>query len=323
MNDVFISYKVHNRKIAIDYYYQLKSLGLSVWFDQLIPPNASWDKAIARHIKQCSIVVCLLSKDVLRDDWVEQQIMLARKYHKKIIYIALETLDLKQFKRFNVEKCYSSLNEIDWSKVIDNQEPLTIYRSYKKEMRRGQLIGYFLVGLLWVFSIYLFCYGLNFFHLHLNSNYGYLYLGLSIYIIFSYIPYRSCFIINQLYALGLLGICIYIYPPYFLSNIPVNCILFLLISIACSYIRFFKWQGFGNFILDFFSVIFIFISIVAMILLSQNLWRYDITYLAIPIVLVYYGLLYWKRQSFFIMYRNYIDFRKKYLKQGNNIFEFK
>ncbi len=319
MNDVFISYKVHNRKIAIDYYYQLKSLGLSVWFDQLIPPNASWNKTIARHIKQCSIVVCLLSKDVLKDDWVEQQILLARKYHKKIFYIALEMLDLKQFKKFKIDHLYWSLNDIDWFKIKDNQEPLIIYRAYKKEIRKGQLVGYFLVGLLWIFSIYLFCYGLDFFHLHLGSNYGYLYLGLSIHIILSYIPYRSCFIVNQLYALGLLGICIYAYPPYFLSGIPANCILFLLISMACSYIRFFKWKGFGNSILDFFGAIVIFVSIVSLIFLFQYLWEYNITYLAFPILLVYYGWIYWKRQSFFNMYRDYIDFRKKYLKKANNI----
>ena len=39
MIDVFISYKVADRKTAIEYYKALKEKRLNVWFDQLIPKH--------------------------------------------------------------------------------------------------------------------------------------------------------------------------------------------------------------------------------------------------------------------------------------------
>lgn len=46
MNDIFISYKVHNRAKAIEYYRVLKAQGYSVWFDQFVPIGANWKSTI-------------------------------------------------------------------------------------------------------------------------------------------------------------------------------------------------------------------------------------------------------------------------------------
>ncbi|MCM1130291.1 MAG: toll/interleukin-1 receptor domain-containing protein [Roseburia sp.] len=90
MNDIFISYKVHNRKRAIEYYKTLKEKGLVVWFDQLVPQGADWKKTIDSQIQNSKLVFCLLSQYCLLDDWVLFQLTAARKYQKEIIFICLD-----------------------------------------------------------------------------------------------------------------------------------------------------------------------------------------------------------------------------------------
>ncbi|MBD5391092.1 TIR domain-containing protein, partial [bacterium] len=60
MNHIFISYKVHNRKKAIEYYKILLGKHYSVWFDQLVPEGADWKETIREQIKNSNVVVCLL-----------------------------------------------------------------------------------------------------------------------------------------------------------------------------------------------------------------------------------------------------------------------
>ena len=87
MIDVFISYKVTDRKTAIEYYKSLKAQKINAWFDQLIPRKEKWDKHLKMKMADSKIVLCLISGNTIKDKWISNQIYFARKYHKRIIFI--------------------------------------------------------------------------------------------------------------------------------------------------------------------------------------------------------------------------------------------
>ena len=62
MADVFVSYKSENRKRVQRLVAALRRAGISVWWDQDIPPNAPWEDAIHEALRSASCVLVCWTK---------------------------------------------------------------------------------------------------------------------------------------------------------------------------------------------------------------------------------------------------------------------
>lgn len=56
MSDVFISYKRENLSAVNRLVEALRAKGVSVWWDQDIPPNAAWEATIERELAAARLV---------------------------------------------------------------------------------------------------------------------------------------------------------------------------------------------------------------------------------------------------------------------------
>lgn len=312
MGEIVLSYKVHNRKQVIQYYHELKNRNLDVWFDQLIPKKACWKDTIKRHIKNCDMVICFISNAVLLDDWVYEQVLWARKWHKPIYFLLLEEIFPKQFKKFKMTQVVHSVKEIDFEKYVISLNPLKHYQQTCKEIRRGQTLGFFLIFLFAILTSYIFCYGIDWQNLHLSYQYGYLTLGLMVYFILTYLPFRWCYVVNCICGVALLGVSLFVYPAYYISDISINSVFFLLFFILGSYLRYFKWKNMLDFILDTLATIFIYASIVSVMIVFEYTLNHDISYLSIPIFILYLLWGYKKRNSYFKAYEKNKQIEREY-----------
>ena len=76
MPDVFISYRSDDRGIVEDIVAGLNAEGLTVWWDQGIPPSAQWREMIERRLRdaKCAVVVWSHNSiDRTRGKWVIQE----------------------------------------------------------------------------------------------------------------------------------------------------------------------------------------------------------------------------------------------------------
>lgn len=312
MGEIVLSYKVHNRRQVIQYYHELKNKNLDVWFDQLIPKKACWKETIKRHIQNCDMMICFISNEVLLDDWVYEQVSWAKKYHKPIYFFLLEEISYKKFKSFKMKKIVHSLEEIDFSQYVTSIDPMKHYHQTCKEIRTGQTIGFILIFLFSILTTYIFCYGIEWQNLHLSAVYGYMTLGLMIYFVLTYLPFRWCYIVNGLYGVSLLCISLFIYPAYYISDISINSVFFLLFFIIGSYLRYFKWKNIIDFILDTLATIFVYASIVSVMIVFEYTLNYDISYLSIPIFILYLLYGYKKRTIYFNAYEKNKQLKREY-----------
>ncbi len=313
MNDVFISYKVHNRKMAIDIYYQLKNSGFIPWFDQLIPKGTSWKLAIRSAIQSSRMVLCLLSKDALRDDWVYNQIKLARKFHKRIIFLFLEGLDFDLLKKYKIQDSYTSYQQIPWKKLLPYENTKQRYKTLKKEARIGQLRGYFLAFVLMDITSYLFCYGLDFFNIHLKWFYGFLSLGILLCFSLSYIPNKKVYFLSGLLELILLILSIFVFPPFYIWDININPIFVLLILLPCLFMRYIEWEGLFSFLQEFLLMVFVLALSISITILFEFLLNYEIFFISILLLAGYLYYLYRHLYQYFNSFAEYKQFLKELL----------
>lgn len=232
MNNIFISYKVHNRKIAIEYYKELKALGFNPWFDQLIPLNTNWKESIEYHIKKADVFLCLLSKETLLDDWVYNQIAIATKNNKEIIYLKLDDTPDKEFNIFEATNIYTDFNEINIEQFFTKEHKIEKFEDDQRKIKRRLNHPFITMCILAFITIYIFCFGLKIFNLKIDRLHGFIFLAVTVTIALSYIPKRIGFIISS--AVALLGLFLtvhYIKPAYIsgFSVTPLIYILFLLL----------------------------------------------------------------------------------------------
>lgn len=305
MNEIVISYKVHDRSEAIQCYYQLKEKKLKPWFDQLIPKNANWMDTIEKHIANCEFVICFLSESVLKDDWVYKQVMFAKKYHKKVFFIGNKDLNLKAFKKYKIEYFYESIDDIDYKSNVLELDPVHFYRSYRKELKKGQYGYFWVLFFLTALSIYLFCYGMKLLNIKLTYQYGYLTVGLLIYFILSILPYRWSFVCNSVLALGVLAVGIYAVKPYYISDISINTVLFFVLFLLCSYIRFFKWMSLLDFMQDIVFTLCLLCLYICSLCLFKYLLDFDVSFLGFICLGLFEIYKYRRMRPFFMTYDRY------------------
>ena len=262
MNDVFISYKSENRKTAIEYFKTLKNMGINAWFDQLIPKNKKWSKYIKQNIIASKLFICIISKDVVNDKkWLVNQISIARKYRKRILFINIDNTPLDSFKKLKIrEQVFSSLEEIqiqnyfNEEKVVDDYIRLsdTTYRMLNKPF----VIGTFILLL----SIFTICYGINAFNLKIESSIGYLFSGVLLTFLLSLIPNRTCYWLVSLISVMLLFVSMYVIEPFFITDISITPLILLMLIFFTFFVR---YSTLKNYILNIIVSLFYSIFLVA------------------------------------------------------------
>ncbi|MDZ4669903.1 MAG: TIR domain-containing protein [Phototrophicales bacterium] len=86
MNRVFVSYSRRNKIFAERIARDLGDAGMEVWIDfRQIHGGEQWQDEIYRGIERSQIVVVCLSPDAVKSDWVQREVLTARKQEKFII----------------------------------------------------------------------------------------------------------------------------------------------------------------------------------------------------------------------------------------------
>lgn len=249
MNDIFISYKVHNRAKAIEYYRVLKAQGYSVWFDQFVPIGANWKSTIFEQISNSKLILCLLSESCLIDDWVKSQLESATFLRKQIIYITLDETNWQENLEYSLDKrVYESLDCAITSDPFFGKvdiEPTKQERNYYVMPLEGEKINIHKLlnpiinfGILCISIILTFLFGIHFFRISLDYRYSYVLLGISVLLGLSYIKKWYVYLIQCLGAISIFLVTIYMLPPYYISGISVNGLVFSLFFVFSTYLRY-------------------------------------------------------------------------------------
>ena len=78
---VFLSYSSTDRDRAVAIADALEDAGVRVWLDRRsIPAGASWDAAIVRAIRDCTVFLVLCTEPALHSANVQQEIRLSRSW---------------------------------------------------------------------------------------------------------------------------------------------------------------------------------------------------------------------------------------------------
>lgn len=82
---VFLSYSRKDTPVMKFLLRDLSGAGLNVWTDEGIEPGtSSWQRAIETAILHACCVVCILSPDSAKSDWVREELNFARTHQKQI-----------------------------------------------------------------------------------------------------------------------------------------------------------------------------------------------------------------------------------------------
>ena len=87
---IFLSYARKDKDLAhyvVDY---LQAHNNYVWFDEGIHTGAQWEDVIIDKIKNCWIMVFLVTKNSLASDWCRQELTFAKEKGKKFINVVID-----------------------------------------------------------------------------------------------------------------------------------------------------------------------------------------------------------------------------------------
>lgn len=311
MNEIFISYKVHNRAKAIEYYKILKEKGYQVWFDQLIPQGQNWQTTITKKIAECKCVLCLLSKQALINDWVLKQVKLAKKHNKQIIFLIIDSSDIKIFKAFKIDNYYVDFKEIDFANYYRDNN-LDEYKYLVKEARKSYNHPFLITGLYTIITIFLLCYGLKLLNLNLNTNYGYLSLGITGLLLFTFIPKKWIYPVNTVIGAGLLSYCIYGFDNFYISGISINASFFIGFYIFAMLFRYSQYKLPINILLSLFYTMFVVVTMSSLMIFFKYFFDIDISFIAFGVYVFFAYLNYSKHNLFCLKNADLKGFIRRY-----------
>ena len=288
MDEIFISYKVHNRAKAIEYYKILKNNGYQVWFDQLIPQGQNWQTTITKKIAECKCVLCLLSKQVLINNWVLTQVKIARKYHKQIIFLIIDDSDIKEFKAFKIDNYYVDFKDINFADYYRGNY-LDEYKYLVKEVQKSYNHPFLIIGLYTIMTIFLLCYGLKILNLNLKSNYGYLLLGILGLLLLTFIPKKWIYPVNVVMGVGLFAYCLYGFDNFYISGISINAPFLLGFYIFAMLFRYSKYKLPLNILLSFFYTIFVVVIVSSLLIFFKYFFDIDISFIVFGVYVFFVG----------------------------------
>src|SRR6478752_2870504 len=79
MADVFVSYKREDSALVRKLVAALRDLALDVWWDEDIPPSASWEATIERALKDAKAVIVCWSPSAVASENVRSEARVARE----------------------------------------------------------------------------------------------------------------------------------------------------------------------------------------------------------------------------------------------------
>ena len=244
MHDVFISYKVMNRPFAIEYFTRLKEMKLDVWFDQLIPHNEKWAKHIRKNIIDSKFFLCLLSKDIINDKWVLNQLEIARRYNKRIIFLKLDETPIEEFKKYKIkEEVYESFDNINFSELTSPKQKYKDYLYYSELSYTKNNNPFLLVGIISIISILTYFLGINLLNLSVGMEISYLFIGIIGMFFLSLRVDFKIFFINSIISIVLLLIGMYILEPYYITDISIVPLIYMMIYFFTFLIRYSNYKN--------------------------------------------------------------------------------
>ena len=91
---IFLSYSHADEEAALKILSDLNKIGYRVWYDDGITPGTEWDINIARHIKECSFFIALISDNYLNSSNCRDELNYVRDLDKPRLLIYLENVEL-------------------------------------------------------------------------------------------------------------------------------------------------------------------------------------------------------------------------------------
>jgi len=86
---LFISYSRRDTDYAQQLKTHLRENGLPVWIDDQIEHGSQWFNQINDAIASCTAFVVIMSPDAEQSEWVQKEILLAKRYEKPIFPVLL------------------------------------------------------------------------------------------------------------------------------------------------------------------------------------------------------------------------------------------
>jgi serine/threonine protein kinase len=87
---LFISYSRRDKGYAQQLQQQMKSDGFQVWIDDAIEHGDQWFNEIHEAVKTCAAFLVIMTPDAEQSEWVQKEILLAKRYKKPIFPLLLD-----------------------------------------------------------------------------------------------------------------------------------------------------------------------------------------------------------------------------------------
>ncbi|MBZ0295033.1 MAG: toll/interleukin-1 receptor domain-containing protein [Anaerolineae bacterium] len=92
---VFISHSTDDSDTTQWFDENLQAEGFDTWVDVTnIPPGSTWVREIERGVRECKALVVILTKNALKSEWVEREVLLALDLRKPVYVALMEDLTL-------------------------------------------------------------------------------------------------------------------------------------------------------------------------------------------------------------------------------------
>src|SRR5207302_3266538 len=110
---VFLSYSSTDRAQVLIIADALEAAGVRVWIDRRgIPAGASWDAAIVRAIRDCTVFLVLCTETALHSPNVQQEIRLALEERRPVVPLLAERITFPDEVRY-------ALAGLQWVELLD------------------------------------------------------------------------------------------------------------------------------------------------------------------------------------------------------------
>ncbi|MGC1377084.1 MAG: SUMF1/EgtB/PvdO family nonheme iron enzyme [Anaerolineales bacterium] len=90
MNHIFISHSHKDKDYVQRLYRAMRDIGLDAWINDSIDYGSRWPYQIEKRLQECSIFLLVMSSDSKESDWVQNELLTARRLKKPILPLLLE-----------------------------------------------------------------------------------------------------------------------------------------------------------------------------------------------------------------------------------------
>ena len=111
---IFLSYAHIDKELAHQVVDYLQEHNFNVWFDEGIHTGTQWEDVIIDKIKNCWMMVFLVTKNSLASDWCRQELRFTKNTGKKFINVVIGS---PQFPDWFIcdFTCYQFVNEAEFT----------------------------------------------------------------------------------------------------------------------------------------------------------------------------------------------------------------